>query len=87
MEAPFIPVRGQFSQKSNLRDVVVDLAGGVVVLEGTLARRRPRHNWLASLETTMTSLLTTTFSACGFHGWRGRPGMSIRSVTLLISSP
>lgn len=49
MEAPLLPVRGYFSQKSNLKDVVVDLAGGAEVLEKTLARWRSRHNWLALL--------------------------------------
>lgn len=87
MEAPLIPVRGRFPQKSNLRDVVVDLAGGVEVLVRTLALWRSRPDWLALLETTMAFLLTTTYSAAGFHGWRGRPGVSVRSVTLLISSP
>ena len=87
MEAPLIPVRGRLSQKSNLRDVVVDLAGGVEVLVWTLARWRTRYNWLALFEQTTAFLLTTTYSAVGFHGWRGRPGMSVHSVTLLISSP
>jgi hypothetical protein len=32
MEAPLIPFRGHFSQESNLRDDVVDLAGGVEIL-------------------------------------------------------
>lgn len=30
---------------------MVDLAGGVEVLVWTLARWRPRHNWLALFET------------------------------------
>lgn len=49
IEAPLLPIRGHFSQKSNLKDVVVDLAGGVEVLVRTLARWRPRHHWLALL--------------------------------------
>ena len=52
MEAPLISVRGHFSQNSNLRNVLVELAGGVEVLVRTLARWRPRHNWPHWRETT-----------------------------------